>query len=380
MQSVLRLRFIIACVELALAIHNDKVINAIHEEVDKNSKVAGRPISRVYGGEQIPEASFPYAQVRLMRHGSQHQCGGTIVARDMIMTAAHCLDRFDTIRQYLEGNANGARPYRVLGFSERIVHPDFDSKTFDGDMMIIKLAAPLEKANVIQMNNGDYGPTQSQPLLVIGWGAIDEDSNGLVFPHMPHYAEVTYISNSRCERTKIDGNQQYLGHLFPSMMCAGSFGRDACQGDSGSPLVESFNDRDIMVGLVSWGNGCAKYPGVYTRVSYFFEWARQKICWSSVDPPEYLGCLAEERSPSATLAAASIASAASSEPSTSPSMFNKSASESTGDTDGGISSRGRDWDGWAEEFGTSNAVTAYSLTNLQIFATIGLAVYYLLVQ
>jgi trypsin len=43
--------------------------------------------------------------------------------------------------------------------------------------------------------------------------------------------------------------------------------QDACKRDSGGPLVAKFGTRLVLVGLVSWGQGCAeaKYPGVYTR-------------------------------------------------------------------------------------------------------------------
>jgi trypsin len=45
------------------------------------------------------------------------------------------------------------------------------------------------------------------------------------------------------------------------------FSQDACKRDSGGPLVAKFGTRPVLVGLVSWGQGCAeaKYPGVYTR-------------------------------------------------------------------------------------------------------------------
>jgi len=62
------------------------------------------------------------------------------------------------------------------------------------------------------------------------------------------------------------------------MMCAADTNQDSCQGDSGGPLYDSENDA--LVGVVSWGYGCAlaSYPGVYARVSNQFSWIREEIC------------------------------------------------------------------------------------------------------
>jgi len=67
------------------------------------------------------------------------------------------------------------------------------------------------------------------------------------------------------------------------MVCAGlsEGGKDSCQGDSGGPLI-TYNLKEkrwILVGVVSWGKGCALagFPGIYARVSYFVPWIEQTI-------------------------------------------------------------------------------------------------------
>merc|ERR1712008_360079 len=74
------------------------------------------------------------------------------------------------------------------------------------------------------------------------------------------------------------GQSSGVGEQFSldqSELCAGGeVGKDACTGDGGSPLVcQASSGRWTVVGLVTWGVGCAEQlPGVYVRVSQFREW------------------------------------------------------------------------------------------------------------
>ncbi|XP_077820429.1 transmembrane protease serine 5 isoform X6 [Macaca mulatta] len=82
----------------------------------------------------------------------------------------------------------------------------------------------------------------------------------------------TQLCNSSCV---------YSGALTPRMLCAGYLdGRaDACQGDSGGPLVCPDGDTWRLVGVVSWGLGCAEpnHPGVYAKVAEFLDWIHDTV-------------------------------------------------------------------------------------------------------
>ena len=87
-------------------------------------------------------------------------------------------------------------------------------------------------------------------------------------------AEVPLVSKQTCQRA-------YPGELDDTMLCAGyaQGGVDACQGDSGGPLVCEFSGKWYLVGITSWGRGCAdpnKY-GVYAKVPVFMSWTNAKM-------------------------------------------------------------------------------------------------------
>ncbi|NXU97414.1 ACRO protein, partial [Cettia cetti] len=71
--------------------------------------------------------------------------------------------------------------------------------------------------------------------------------------------------------------------VHPQDLCAGYLrgGFDTYQGDIGGPLVckDSFNDFFWLVGLASWGKGCAgdKRPGVFTSTQHFHAWIQHQM-------------------------------------------------------------------------------------------------------
>ena len=137
-------------------------------------------------------------------------------------------------------------------------------------------------------------------MKVAGWGVTNQDS--FEFPDVLMATEVDAVSNEECEASEgiIDGwfgpqIESYAGQITDSMLCAEHIKeRDSCQGDPGGPLVmEGSNGlADVQVGVVSWGFGCAldEFPGVYARVSIFYDWIREETCRRSVYPPETFKC------------------------------------------------------------------------------------------
>ena len=113
--------------------------------------------------------------------------------------------------------------------------------------------------------------------MLIGWGTTSfggKVSNDL------REVDVPIVTNSKCSEAN-DHIFSGADRISEKQMCAGyeEGGKDTCQGDSGGPLLVPFNDRWVQMGIVSYGNGCAKprFPGVYTRVSYFVPWIALNI-------------------------------------------------------------------------------------------------------
>ncbi|MYS21551.1 Trypsin [Streptomyces sp. DvalAA-14] len=201
-------------------------------------------------------------------------CGGVAVSARTVVTAAHCFGKealgVSDWRQLpdlrvIEGRTDlTTEAGEELQLSQVWVNPDFDPSTNAGDVAVITLDQPLPSAAAITMaqpSDTDLYQDGTQ-AEVYGWG--DTTGRGDYADGL-RVAPVTVFADTTCEKAypgSSDGT-----YVKATMMCAGapSGGRDACQGDSGGPLVVAGR----LVGLVSWGSGCAQaaYPGVYTRVS-----------------------------------------------------------------------------------------------------------------
>ncbi|XP_011156887.1 trypsin-1 [Solenopsis invicta] len=228
--------------------------------------------NRIVGGVETLINQYPW-MVLLMYRG-QFYCGGTVINSRYVLTAAHCIYGFDpsklTVR-ILEHDWKTSNESKTQDFQvEKIIrHSAYSTTNYNNDIALLKLDSAIkfqgsmrpaclpEQVKTFAGKNG----------IVTGWGAIKE---GGAISHILLEVTVPILTNAEC-RTKYPPHR-----ITDNMMCAGfkEGGKDSCQGDSGGPMHIEENGIHQIVGVVSWGEGCARpgYPGVYARVNRYLTW------------------------------------------------------------------------------------------------------------
>ncbi|NXO66736.1 TMPS2 protease, partial [Phainopepla nitens] len=231
-------------------------------------------MNRIVGGSGAVLGQWPW-QVSLHVQGT-HVCGGSIITRHWIVTAAHCVEgRFSDPHSWrvYAGILNQDEMFLRSGYrvQQIISHPDYDTDSKDNDVALMKLETPLSFSETVRpvcLPNPGMMFQPNQQCWISGWGA--EYQGGKTSNNL-NYVAVPLIERSRCNAVYI-----YNGMILPTMICAGDLagGIDSCQGDSGGPLVTLHHSVWWLVGDTSWGTGCAtpNKPGVYGNMTVFTDW------------------------------------------------------------------------------------------------------------
>src|SRR5690242_1372794 len=196
------------------------------------------------------------ASVVRRTHKTTELCGGSLIARRYVITAAHCTRNASrgqlTVRL---GSKHWNRGGVVRGVDRIFVYPRFNSRTLYGDVSVVKLSRPVHIRSASLVPSGtSYITSPRTQAYIAGWGATRRDGGG----HPPRRLYSTWVSLLPAQR---------CGKGFQSSVeiCAGAQGRDTCFGDSGGPLAVWDGSWWRLVGVTSygWGNRCGHRNSAY---------------------------------------------------------------------------------------------------------------------
>ncbi|KAG7202863.1 hypothetical protein KM043_010013 [Ampulex compressa] len=260
-----RFIFLVIVSLLGFSLATTDVVSNGKVGIEKHDKEPLAVEGRIVGGSTAQIGAFPY-QVSLRLSDNVHFCGGSILNKCWILTAAHCVDWHGQTSVFAVVGTNTLTFGGIYYRSERIIiHPDYNAY-LQNDIALIKVNEPISYSDYVRpipLPSYDIS-TPGQLAVVSGWGRL---ALGWPSPNNLQYLYTNIYDLGQCMRQLLYVTETNICTLV-------SIGHGNCYGDSGGPLVA----EGVLIGVVSRGVACATgRPDVYARVFSFLPWIRSYI-------------------------------------------------------------------------------------------------------
>lgn len=227
----------------------------------------------IIGGEPAPPELYPW-MAGLVNFNYGFTCGGTLIAPDWVLSAAHCVEGAQSadFAVFLgKSRLSTVTAADLVSVQSVYIHPNYNPANNDYDIALLRLATPSTATPLTNF----VTPATSAALTpvgasatVIGWGTTEFGNLSDLLLRV----QVPIVDPQVC-----NASYAAYGGVSERMLCAGlaEGGKDSCQGDSGGPLIVADATGALtLAGIVSWGIGCAQpnFYGVYGRVSELVDW------------------------------------------------------------------------------------------------------------
>ncbi|XP_040927675.1 tryptase-2-like isoform X2 [Betta splendens] len=233
--------------------------------------------SGIVGGQDAKRGHWPWmAHLNITADGrTRWRCGGTILGRQWVLTAASCWDRHPKPKEtrsmvWVGSHALQEASARYMGILYFISHPQYRNlgNRYLNDIALIKLKKPLtfsDNVKPVSLPAADDAFSPSSDCWIAGWGNVGTNVK-LQDPETLQQLKISVVPQAACKRQHPE--------VTADMLCAGGDdGKGACEGDYGGPLVCRSARGLVQVGIASYGSpqGCGVRgrAGVYTQVSKY---------------------------------------------------------------------------------------------------------------
>lgn len=214
------------------------------------------PAIGLVGGAQLAQGNIA-RQVVMIRDVRSRYCTGTVLARDIVLTAAHCVWETTGLTVFGGADTGATEGHNVVAV---VPHPQYDARSYAEsqatvDLALLKLESPLPEPGPVIMRG--RVPFPGERFIIAGFGVTASGSS----------ARVGTLQTATLIAVGEPSSLQ-LRLADPASQDGAVAGLGSCYGDSGGPVFEWNRGRFVLIGLLSWSNGpnmaagCGGFTGV----------------------------------------------------------------------------------------------------------------------